>query len=117
MVKGCHRLRQGNPIGPCERESGERCSGKGFLPMAMPIEDYLELLDWTARLGLDAACWCELVNVVVKLSRVAGATKLRCRSHMGMARTAPVASQAKADRKESNWVLEHFWLVVDDEWV
>jgi len=50
--------------------------------MAMPIEDYLELLDWTARqsvpgkrgstpntlplvlarLGLDAACWCELVS-------------------------------------------------------
>jgi len=48
----------------------------------MPIEDYLELLDWTARqvvpgkrgstpsslppvlarLGLDAACWCELVS-------------------------------------------------------
>jgi len=73
-----------DPIGPCASESGERCSDKGFLPMPkpMPIEDYLELLDWTARqvvpgkrgstpsalppvlarLGLDAACWCELVS-------------------------------------------------------
>jgi len=69
-----------DPIGPCASESGERCSDKGFL--ALPIEDYLELLDWTARqvvpgkrgstpsslppvlarLGLDAACWCELVS-------------------------------------------------------
>jgi hypothetical protein len=51
-------------------------------PRAMPIEGYVELLDWTsrqvvpgkrgstpstlppvlARLGLDAACWCKLVS-------------------------------------------------------
>jgi len=71
-----------DPIGPCESESGDRCSDKGFLPRAMPIEDYLALLDWTARqvvpgkrgstpntlppvlarLGWDTACWCELVS-------------------------------------------------------
>ena len=69
-----------DPIGPCESESGQRCSEKGFL--AITTEDYLELLDWTARqvvagkrgvtptnlppvlarLGLDAGCWCELVS-------------------------------------------------------
>lgn len=71
---------QSDPVGPCESESGKRCSDKGFL--AMPTEDYLELLDWTAReiapgkrgctpagtppilvrLSLDTATWCELVS-------------------------------------------------------
>lgn len=27
-----------DPTGPCESESGERCSDKGYLPRAMPIE-------------------------------------------------------------------------------
>ncbi|WP_246112406.1 hypothetical protein [Allorhodopirellula solitaria] len=63
----------------CLRRAEPICD-KGFL--AMPIEDYLELLDWTARqtasgkrdrtpaeippilvrLGLDRATWCELVS-------------------------------------------------------
>ncbi|WP_231612690.1 hypothetical protein, partial [Novipirellula galeiformis] len=69
-----------DPIGPCPSESGCRCSDKGFL--AMPLEDYLQLLDWTARqvapgkrgktpagvpsvlkrLRLDASSWCELAS-------------------------------------------------------
>lgn len=69
-----------DPVGPCASESGTRCSDKGFL--AMPLEDYLDMLDWTAkqtapgkrgrtrcevppilvRLGLDEATWCELVS-------------------------------------------------------
>jgi len=69
-----------DPVGPCVSDSGQRCNDKGFL--AMPLENYLELLDWTARqavagkvgktpasvplilqrLGLDAASWCELVS-------------------------------------------------------
>ncbi|WP_372719567.1 transposase [Novipirellula sp.] len=67
-------------IGPCASQSGNRCSDKGFLPMS--LEDYLEMLDWTARqiapgkrgftpaetppvlqrLGLDSGTWCELVS-------------------------------------------------------
>ncbi|MFG0262144.1 MAG: transposase, partial [Novipirellula sp. JB048] len=66
-------------IGPCASRSGKRCSDKGFL--AMPLEDYLQMLDWTARqiaagksgctpadappvlqrLGLDTPTWCEQV--------------------------------------------------------
>ncbi len=69
-----------DPIGPCASGSGDRCSDKGFL--AMSVESYLELLDWTScqvspgkrgktpadvppllqRLGLDQASWCELVS-------------------------------------------------------
>lgn len=76
---------QSDPIGPSVSESGQRCSDKGFL--AMTLEDYLQMLDWTARqaapgkrgrtpasvppvlkrLGLDAASWCELVTDFGKL--------------------------------------------------
>jgi len=76
---------QHDPIGPCVSESGKRASDKGFL--AMSLEDYLQLLDWTARavapgkrgstpasappilqrLGLDASSWCELVSDFGKL--------------------------------------------------
>ena len=35
------------PTGPCVSEQPGRCSDKGFLPM--PLTDYLQLLDWTAR--------------------------------------------------------------------
>ena len=34
-------------LGPAVSQSGVRCSDKGFLPL--PLSDYLELLDWTAR--------------------------------------------------------------------
>lgn len=74
-----------DPIGRCANESGKRCSDKGFL--AMTLESYLELLDWTARqvaagkrgktpasvppilqrLGLDQSSWCELVSDFGKL--------------------------------------------------
>lgn len=74
-----------DPTGPCPSNSGKRCSDKGFL--AMSIEDYLELLDWSARqrvkgkrgytpegitpvlnrLGLDSSSWCELVSDFGKL--------------------------------------------------
>jgi REP element-mobilizing transposase RayT len=67
------------PIGLVPSETGQRCSDKGFLPMA--TRQYLELLDWTARqaapgkrgstprgmppilkrLGLEASTWSELV--------------------------------------------------------
>jgi len=76
---------QVDPVGPCASESRKRCSDKGFL--AMSIEDYLELFDWSARqvaagkrgstpanvppvlkrLGLDGASWCELVSDFGKL--------------------------------------------------
>ena len=76
---------QRDPIGPCTSQSDRRCSDKGFL--AMSLEDYLELLDWSARqvapgkrgktsenlppvlkrLGLDRDSWCELVSDFGKL--------------------------------------------------
>jgi REP element-mobilizing transposase RayT len=80
-----------DPVGPCVSAGGQRCSDKGFL--AMRLEDYLQLLDWTARqsvagkrgvtpaglppvlqrLGLDGSKWCELVGDFGRLySTVAG---------------------------------------------
>jgi hypothetical protein len=76
---------QTDPIGPSASQNGKRCSDKGVL--AMPIEEYLALLDWTARqsvpgksgctpsdlppvlrrLGLDGKTWCELVSDFGKL--------------------------------------------------
>jgi hypothetical protein len=76
---------QTDPIGPSASQNGKRCSDKGVL--AMPIEEYLRLLDWTARqsvpgkcgrtpgdlppvlrrLGLDGETWCELVRDFGKL--------------------------------------------------
>ncbi|MEZ6076968.1 MAG: hypothetical protein R3C56_15265 [Pirellulaceae bacterium] len=67
-------------LGTRPSSSGYRCSDNGFLNMS--IEDYLALLDWTARqpvagkrgvtpldtpailqrLGLEADVWCELVK-------------------------------------------------------
>jgi hypothetical protein len=38
---------RGDTIGPCPSSSGHRCSDKGFL--AMSLNEYLALLDWTAR--------------------------------------------------------------------
>lgn len=86
------RLDEGSgTVGPCVSASPSRCSDKGFL--AMSLEDYLLLLDWTARqsvevkrgktpdcvppilqrLGLAQASWCELVTDFGKLfSCVAG---------------------------------------------
>ena len=82
---------QSDPVGPCESPSPSRCSDKGFL--AMELEDYLLLLDWTARqsvagkrgktpeyvppilqrLGLAQSSWCELVSDFGKLfSGIAG---------------------------------------------
>ena len=69
-----------DPVGPHQSQTTSRCSDKGFLPMT--VEDYLELLDWTARqtvagkhgttpesalpilerLSLSPATWCELVS-------------------------------------------------------
>ena len=69
-----------DPTGPCAHTQGLRASDKGFLPM--PVADYLELLDWTARqivrgkrgstpasarpvlerLGISAPTWCALVK-------------------------------------------------------
>ncbi len=78
-------------LGPCPNTCGERASNKGFL--AMSIESYIELLDWTLRqiipgkrgstpaeapsilerLQLDAQVWCELVSDFGRLfSLVAG---------------------------------------------
>lgn len=74
-----------DPLGPCANAAGTRCSDKGFLPMS--LEEYLQLLDWTARqvvpgkrgqtpkdappilqrLNLDGATWCELVRDFGKL--------------------------------------------------
>jgi len=74
-----------DPIGPDASKSSRRCSDKGFV--AMSLEDYLSLLDWTARqvapgkrgstpkdlppilkrLGLERESWCELVSDFGKL--------------------------------------------------
>ncbi|TWU03457.1 hypothetical protein Pla100_03840 [Neorhodopirellula pilleata] len=82
---------QSDPVGPCVSSSAFRCSDRGFL--AMSLEDYLLLLDWTARqsvdgkrgttpvcvppilqrLGIAQSSWCELVSDFGKLfSCVAG---------------------------------------------
>ena len=67
-------------LGSCSSPSGYRCSDNGFLNMS--VEDYVALLDWTARqpvtgkrgvtpadkpailerLGLESDVWCELVR-------------------------------------------------------
>jgi hypothetical protein len=81
----------GGQLGPCSSQSGTRCSDKGFLPMS--VEDYLQLLDWTARqavpgkggstpldmppilerIKLTPEVWCELVKDFGRLfSTVAG---------------------------------------------
>ena len=74
-----------DPIGPDLANSGTRCSNKGFL--SMPLDAYLELLDWTARqlapgkhgftpqdtppffdrLTIEPAAWCKLVSRFGKL--------------------------------------------------
>jgi len=82
---------ESDAVGPCVSAGSSRCSDKGFL--AMSLEDYLLLLDWTARqsvagkrgktpacvppilerLGLAQSSWCELVSDFGKLfSGVAG---------------------------------------------
>ena len=38
---------QNEAAGACPNQNHDRCSDKGFLPLQ--TEDYLELLDWTAR--------------------------------------------------------------------
>ena len=68
------------PIDSCPHTNGQRCSDLGFLPMS--LEDYLQLLDWTARqvrqgkpghtptsvppilerLSLQPRTWCQLVG-------------------------------------------------------
>jgi hypothetical protein len=93
---------QADPIGPSASQNGKRCSDKAVL--AMSIEEYLALLDWTARqsvpgksgftpsdlppvlrrLGLDGKTWCELVSDFGKLfCHVAGRPEHvdRIRSH------------------------------------
>lgn len=75
-------------IGVHLNTSGDRCSDKGFLNMS--AEDYIELLDWTARriapgkrgatraaapailerLGLQPVAWCELVENFGELFRL-----------------------------------------------
>jgi len=88
---------QSDPVGPCVSSSASRCSDKGFL--AMSLEDYLLLLDWTARqsvegkrgttpdcvppilqrLGIAQSSWCELVSDFGKLfSGVAGKPSVEC---------------------------------------
>lgn len=74
------RLPLGEATGPCASTSEHRCSDKGFL--AMTLEEYLQLLDWTARevvlnkpgvtpawvppilsrLSLEPRTWCALVS-------------------------------------------------------
>ena len=93
-----------DPAGPCASATGTRCSDKGFL--AMPLVEYIDLLDWTARqtvpgkpgktpshvapllkrLGLGESSWCEIVSDFGKLfGTVAGQAEaiesLRSRQH------------------------------------
>ena len=92
-----------DPIGPVAGKTGLRCSDKGFL--AMELQEYLQLLDWTARqiapgkrgstpdylppvlkrLGLAADSWNELVCKFGKtFVHVAGRSDAvdRLRSHI-----------------------------------
>jgi hypothetical protein len=45
---------QTDPIGPSPSQNGKRCSDKGVL--AMPIEEYLALLDRTTRQSVPGKC-------------------------------------------------------------
>ena len=81
-------------VGPAANSRGCRCSDKGFLPMR--IEEYLSLLDWTARqavpgkrgttpadyppilarMSIEPSVWCELAGNFGRLfSYVAGSPK------------------------------------------
>lgn len=81
-----------DPVGPRVDDSGRRASCKGFL--AMSLEQYLELLDWTGRqirsgnhgcipadllsilrrIGVDSQGWCKLVTKFERVfKRAAGA--------------------------------------------
>jgi hypothetical protein len=59
---------QTDPIGPSASRNGKRCSDKGVL--AMPIEEYLALLDWTARASVPGKCGSKPSNVPPVLSRL-----------------------------------------------
>lgn len=81
-----------DPIGADVSDCGRRASKKGFL--AIPLQKYLDLLDWTgrqlqkdkrgsipkdlapilSRIGLDASDWCDLVKKFGKLFKRAAGT-------------------------------------------
>lgn len=103
-----------DPIGCDADSSGRRASKKGFL--AIPMAQYLELLDWTGRqirsgsrgsipkhlapillrMGLDSISWCDVVKKFGKIfKRAAGSqqsmtreAKRRQQSHMHAPGTA-----------------------------
>lgn len=90
---------RGDTSGPYASISGQRCSDKGFLAMA--LDEYLELLDWTARqhvsgkrgstpedvppifarLAIRPEAWCELASDFGRLFGVAAGQPHRIDEH------------------------------------
>jgi len=99
--------RQGDSIGPSPSSSGHRCSDKGFL--AMSLDEYLALLDWTARqhvtgkrgttpenvppifarLALRPEAWCELASDFGRLFGVVAGQPHRIDEHRSRRKQRP----------------------------
>jgi len=99
--------RRGEAIGPCPSSSGHRCSDKGFL--AMSLDEYLALLDWTARqhvsgkrgstpenappifarLALRPEAWCELASDFGRLFSVVAGQPHRIDEHRSRRQQRP----------------------------
>jgi len=98
---------RGDASGPCPSVSGHRCSDKGFLAMA--LEEYLTLLDWTARqhvsgkrgatpqdvppilarLAIRPEAWCELASDFGRLFGVVAGQPHRIDEHRSRRQQRP----------------------------
>ncbi|HBJ38684.1 MAG TPA: hypothetical protein DDZ51_28820 [Planctomycetaceae bacterium] len=99
--------RRGDAVGPCPSFSGQRCSDKGFL--AMSLDEYLALLDWTARqhvsgkqgatpkdvppifarLAVRPEVWCELASDFGRLFGVIAGQPHRIDEHRSRRQQRP----------------------------
>jgi REP element-mobilizing transposase RayT len=98
---------RGDTSGPCASISGQRCSDKGFLAMA--LDEYLGLLDWTARqhvsgkrgstpedvppifarLAIRPEAWCELASDFGRLFGVVAGQPYRIDEHRSRRQQRP----------------------------
>ena len=105
-------------LGPHPSLDSHRCSDKGFLPL--PLADYLQLLDWTARqtaagklgsmpaevppiferLSLHASTWCELVRNFGRLFYQLRASRRRL---MTVAAASCNADSTSATKLGNSW--------------